>query len=546
MPAHQQPEKRLPVMGTCGFVSGHDFSRAADAVRSMRALAPAGRILESQLKIRQITAASKARTVLVAGSLIFILLAGCKPVGPNYNRPTYQAPAVYKEAGASTVVTPPPNPTGGGWQPATPSDGMLRGKWWEIYQDPQLNSLEDRIADNNQSLRQALETYLAARDQVTAARANLFPTLSGNLSASRDQISANRPTATKGGVTNYGDLAIGGQASWEPDFWGRIRRTVEAARESSQASAADMANIDLSLHAEMAADYFQLRGLDAQTKLLTATVSDLENQLDLTQRRMAGGVATGADVAQSLTQLEIVRAQLADIGVARAQFEHAIGTIANYNLSDFTIPPSPLDLPLPKVPVGVPSQLLQRRPDIAAAERQTAAANEQIGIAVSAFYPTISLGGAGGFESASPGTWIQGPSALWSLGAQAAQLLFDAGQRRALTSEARHSYEAQAAGYRNTVFQAFNDVEDQLSGLRILEQESVVEKRAVASAQNSFDLSNQRYKGGVTSYLEVLTAETTLIDNQRTAIDLQTRQFVASVGLVRSLGGGWDVTQLPK
>jgi NodT family efflux transporter outer membrane factor (OMF) lipoprotein len=546
MPAHQQPEKRLPVMGTCGFVSGHDFSRAADAVRSMRALAPAGRILESQLKIRQITAASKARTVLVAGSLIFILLAGCKPVGPNYNRPTYQAPAVYKEAGASTVVTPPPNPTGGGWQPATPSDGMLRGKWWEIYQDPQLNSLEDRIADNNQSLRQALETYLAARDQVTAARANLFPTLSGNLSASRDQISANRPTATKGSVTNYGDLAIGGQASWEPDFWGRIRRTVEAARESSQASAADMANIDLSLHAEMAADYFQLRGLDAQTKLLTATVSDLENQLDLTQRRMAGGVATGADVAQSLTQLEIVRAQLADIGVARAQFEHAIGTIANYNLSDFTIPPSPLDLPLPKVPVGVPSQLLQRRPDIAAAERQTAAANEQIGIAVSAFYPTISLGGAGGFESASPGTWIQGPSALWSLGAQAAQLLFDAGQRRALTSEARHSYEAQAAGYRNTVFQAFNDVEDQLSGLRILEQESVVEKRAVASAQNSFDLSNQRYKGGVTSYLEVLTAETTLIDNQRTAIDLQTRQFVASVGLVRSLGGGWDVTQLPK
>ncbi len=546
MPAHQQPEKRLPVIGTCGFVSGHDFSRAADAARSMRALAPAGRILESQSKIRQISAASKARTVLVAGSLIFILLAGCKPVGPNYTRPTYQAPTVYKEAGASTVVTPPPNPTGGGWQPATPSDGMLRGKWWEIYQDPQLNSLEDRIADNNQSLRQALETYLAARDQVSAARANLFPTLSGNVSASRDQVSANRPTASKGGVTSYSDLAIGGQASWEPDFWGRIRRTVEAARESSQASAADMANIDLSLHAEMAADYFQLRGLDAQTKLLTATVSDLENQLDLTQRRMAGGVATGADVAQSLTQLETVRAQLADIGVARAQFEHAIGTIANYNLSDFTIPPSPLDLPLPKVPVGVPSQLLQRRPDIAAAERQTAAANEQIGIAVSAFYPTISLGGAGGFESGNPGTWIQGPSALWSLGAQAAQLLFDAGQRRALTSEARHSYEAQVAGYRNAVFQAFNDVEDQLSGLRILEQESVVEKRAVASAQNSFDLSNQRYKGGVTSYLEVLTAEATLIDNQRTAIDLETRQFVASVGLVRSLGGGWDVTQLPK
>jgi NodT family efflux transporter outer membrane factor (OMF) lipoprotein len=423
---------------------------------------------------------------------------------------------------------------------------MLRGKWWEIYQDPQLNQLEDRIATNNQGLRQALETYLAARDQVSAARANLFPTLSGNLSASRDRVSANRPLASKGGVTDYGDLVIGGQASWEPDFWGRIRRTVEAARESAQASAADMASVDLSLHAEMASDYFQLRGLDAQTRLLTATVADLESQLDLTQRRLAGGIGTEADVAQARTQLETVRAQLVDIGVARAQFEHAIGTIANLNLSGFSIPPSPLDLPLPTVPVGVPSQLLERRPDIAAAERLAAAANEQIGIAVSAFYPTINLGGAGGFESANPGTWIQGPSSLWSLGAQAAQLLFDAGQRRALTSQARHNYEAQAASYRNTVFLAFNDVEDQLSGLRILEQESGVEQRAVASAQQSFDLSNQRYKGGVTSYLEVLTAEATLLGNQRTAIDLQTRQFVASVGLVRSLGGGWDRSQLPK
>jgi NodT family efflux transporter outer membrane factor (OMF) lipoprotein len=484
--------------------------------------------------------------MLASLTAVLVLLTACKPVGPNYNRPIYQAPAAYKETGSSTVAVPPPNPAGGGWQPATPSDEMLRGKWWEIYQDPQLNQLEDRIADNNQSLRQALETYLAARDQVRAARANLFPTLSGNISASRDQVSANRPTAPPGGVTDYNDLVIGGQASWEPDFWGRIRRSVEAARESAQASAADVANIDLSLHAEMAADYFQLRGLDAQTKLLTATVADLENQLDLTQRRLAGGVAAEADVAQARTQLEEVRAQLVDIGVARAQFEHAIGTIANYDLSSFSIPSSPLDLALPKVPVGVPSQLLQRRPDIAAAERLAAAANEQIGIAVSAFYPTISLGGAGGFESANPGTWIQGPSALWSLGGQAAELLFDAGQRHALTDQARHNYESQVAAYRNTVFQAFNDVEDQLSGLRILEQESIVEQRAVASAQNSFDLSNQRYKGGVTSYLEVLTAESALLGNQRTAIDLETRQFVASVSLVRALGGGWDVTQLPK
>jgi NodT family efflux transporter outer membrane factor (OMF) lipoprotein len=473
-----------------------------------------------------------------------VFLAGCKPVGPDYNRPGYQAPAAYKETGASTIATPPPNPAGGGWQPANPSDGMLRGKWWEIYQDPQLNQLEDRIAANNPGLRQALETYLAARDQVSVARANLFPTLSAGVSASRDRVSANRPMASS--VTDYNDLVIGGQASWEPDFWGRIRRTVEAARESAQASAADMANVDLSLHAEMASDYFQLRGLDAQAKLLRATVTDLENQLDLTQRRLAGGVATEADVAQARTQLETVRAQMVDVGVARAQFEHAIGTIASLNLSDFSIPPSPLDIPLPKVPAGVPSQLLERRPDIAAAERLAAAANEQIGIAVSAFYPTINLGGAGGFESTSPGTWIQGPSSLWSLGAQATELLLDAGQRHALTEQARHNYEAQAAAYRNTVFLAFNDVEDQLSGLRILEQESGAEQRAVRSAQQSFDLSNQRYKGGVTSYLEVLTAEATLLGNQRTAIDLQTRQFVASVGLVRALGGGWDTTQLPK
>ena len=481
--------------------------------------------------------------VLVAAGF----LTACKPVGPNYNRPGYEAPPAYKEAGASTVLIPPPNPAnGGGWQPAAPSDGMLRGKWWEIYQDPQLNQLEERIDPNNQTLRQALETYLAARDQVAAARSALYPRLSAGPSVTREHISSNGPSYAAGKPTGYNDLVVDAQASWEPDFWGRIRRTVEAARENSQASAADQANIDLSLHAEMAADYFQLRGLDSETKLLNATVADLEHQLDLAQRRLEGGVATGVDVAQAKTQLETVRAQLIDLGVARAQYEHAIGTIANLKLSEFSIPPSPLDLPLPKVPVGVPSQLLERRPDIAAAERRAAAANAQIGIAVSAFYPTINLTGEGGFESLHFGTWIQGPSALWTLGAQATQLLFDAGQRRALTDQARHAYEAQVAAYRSAIFQAFNDVEDQLSGLRILEQETGVEQKAVESAQHSFDLSNQRYKGGVTSYLEVLIAEATLLQNQRTSIDLQTRQFVASVGLVRALGGGWDASQLPK
>jgi NodT family efflux transporter outer membrane factor (OMF) lipoprotein len=483
-----------------------------------------------------------------------ILFTGCKPVGPNYNRPEYEAPPAYKETGATTVLQPPPAPTGGAWQPANPSDGLLRGKWWEIYQDPQLNQLEERIASNNQTLRQALETYLAARDQITVARAAFYPSLSAGPSAQREKISDNGPSFSPGKPTTYSDFQLTGQASWEPDFWGRIRRTVETARSSAQASAADAANIDLSLHAEMAVDYFQLRGLDAQLRLFAATIADLQDQLDLTQRRLAGGIGTEADVAQAKTQLETVRAQLIDLGVARAQYEHAIGTIANANLSEFKIPFSPLvltplqsqDLSLPRVPVGVPSQLLERRPDIAAAERRAANANAQIGIAVSAYYPTITLTGIGGFESMQPGTLIQGPSALWSLGAQASELLFDAGKRHALTDSARHSYEAQAAAYKAVVMAAFNDVEDQLSGLRILEQESTVEQHAVESAQHSYEVSSQRYKGGVTSYLEVLTAEAALLQNQRTAVDLQTRQFVSSVGLVRALGGGWDASQLPK
>ena len=443
-------------------------------------------------------------------------------------------------------MVPPPNPAGGAWQPANPSDGMLKGKWWEIYQDPQLNSLEERIDSNNVQLRQAMETYLAARDQVSAARASLYPTLSaGALDQPRQDFGRTvrwrRPASP-----TYNDFAIAGQASWEPDFWGRIRRTVEQARENAQASAADAANVGLTLHAEMATDYFALRGLDSQIKLLTATVADLERQLDLTQRRFAGGVATAVDVAQAQTQLETVRAQLVDVGVARAQYEHAIGTIANYDLVRLQHPALAARSHAAQSSAGravatarAPARHRHSRAPDRRGQRADRHCRQRL---LSHHYPQRK----GGFESANPGTWIQGPSSLWSLGAQAAELLFDAGQRHALTDEARHAYEAQADGYRNTVFQAFDDVEDQLSSLRILEQESGVEQRAVDAAQHSFDLSNARYKGGVTSYLEVLTAEQTLIQNQRTAIDLETRQFAASVGLVRALGGGWDVTQLPK
>jgi NodT family efflux transporter outer membrane factor (OMF) lipoprotein len=489
---------------------------------------------------------SAASALPCAALAALVLLSGCKPVGPDYSRPNVTAPPSYKEVGASTVA-PPPNPANGGaWTPASPSDGMLRGKWWEIYNDAELNKLEDLVTPQNQTIRAALETYLAAHDQVVVARANFYPFLSAGPGFSHDKVSAHRPLAVAGSPTSYNDLTLEGQASWEPDFWGRIRRTVEAARENAQASAADLANTDLLLHAELAQDYFELRGLDSQSQLLRATVDSDQKQVDLNEHLLEGGVVTQVVVAQALTQLDTVRAQLIDVNEGRAEYEHAIATLVNLEAGQLTLPPSPLNPPLPTVPIGVPSQLIERRPDIAASERRVAAANAQVGIAIAAFYPNITLSGAGGFESTHGGTWISGPSSLWSLGAQATELLFDAGQRHAVTDQARHVYESQSATYKATVLGAFNEVEDRLSDLRVLEQESAVEDRAVVEAQQSLELSNQRYKGGATSYLEVLIAETTLLANQRTQADLQTRRFAASVLLIRALGGGWDVTQLPK
>jgi NodT family efflux transporter outer membrane factor (OMF) lipoprotein len=422
---------------------------------------------------------------------------------------------------------------------------MLRGKWWEVYNDPQLNALEDQISGQNQNLRAATENYLAARDQVRIARADFFPTLNGSASGERAKVSSHRPLVPAGAGTQYTDLQLGGQASWEPDLWGRIRRNVEASRESAQANAADLANLDLVLHAELATDYFELRGLDSDARLLERAVADYQHQLELNQQLVKGGLATEVVVAQALTQLETTRAQLVDVNQARNRFEHAIATLVNKEAREVTLQPAPLDQELPPIPVGVPSQLIERRPDIAATERRTAEANARIGIAVGAYYPNVVIGGGGGFESTNIGTLIQGPSALWSLGAQATQILFDAGRRRAVTEQARHLYEADAATYRATVLSAFNEVEDRLSDLRILDQETTTEQRAVAAAQHSLDLSNQRYRGGVTNYLEVLVAETALLTNQRTLTDLKARQFAASVGLVRALGGGWDTTQLP-
>jgi NodT family efflux transporter outer membrane factor (OMF) lipoprotein len=484
--------------------------------------------------------ALRLRGFVLSGAAL--LFSGCT-VGPNYHRPDAPTAPAFKES--SVVPVPPPNPPGGGWKQVSPSDSAIRANWWEIYQDPELDKLETQVAVSNQTLKASYEQYMQARAAVQVFRSQYYPTLSVAPSGSRNRQSINRPLYLPGSKSTYSDYLVQGQVSWEPDLWGNIRRAVESQRATAQATAADLANVDLSLRSELATDYFEMRGLDTQQRLLDTTVEQFQQYLELTQTRYKGGVATDSDVALAQTQLDQTRAQAIDVGVARAQFQHAIATLIGVPASNFELPPSPLDLALPQVPVGVPSQLLERRPDVAAAERRTDAANAQIGIAIAAYYPTINLSATGGFESAAPSTLIQGPSSLWSLGGSAVELLFDAGRRHALTEEAGDSYQQNVANYRETVLQAFQEVEDNLSGLRILGSESVAQQRAVDSAIRSLNISTTRYKGGVTTYLEVITAQTTQLTNQRTAADITTRQFAASVQLIKALGGGWDTTKLP-
>jgi NodT family efflux transporter outer membrane factor (OMF) lipoprotein len=467
-------------------------------------------------------------------------LAGCT-AGPNYHRPSVPVAPAFSHA------VPPPNPLNGSWKQAQPSDTVLRGRWWEIYNDSQLNALEDKVAVSNQTLKAAMDEYFQAREQVHVARSNYYPTVGAGPSVSRTRESYNQPNTQRSATKyQYNTFALDGQALWEPDLWGRVRRSVEQARANAQASAADLANVELSIRSELATDYFEMRGLDTQQALLDSTVNAYTDYYNLTQIRFNGGVATDVDVAEAETQLKATRAQAIDIGVARSQYEHAIATLVGTSASSFSLPAIPLQLRLPVVPPGVPSELLERRPDIAAAERRVDAANAQIGVAITAYYPTITLSGVGGFESANPGTWIQGPSALWALGGSALETLFDAGRRHAITQQARDAYDMQVANYRQTVLVAFQEVEDNLVALRVLYEEGTVEKTAVDSARRSLLLSTKRYKGGVTTYLEVLTAQTAQLNNERTEADITTRQFAASVALVKALGGGWNTAQLPK
>ena len=465
-------------------------------------------------------------------AIAVLQLSGCT-VGPKYHTPVAQTPPASKEVGD--------------WKPAQPNDQNLGGNWWTIFQDPQLDALEVQVNVSNQNLKAAEAQYQQARAVLRYSRADYYPTVTAAPSASRTKTSAHRPppNAIFNGIT-YNDFVLPVDFAYQVDVWGRIRRTVESYREQAQASAADLATVNLSMHADLAIDYFQARSLDAEEQLLNSTVTEYEQALELIQSRYAGGIASEVEVEQATTQLETTRAQAVDVGVARSQFEHAIAILIGKPPADFSLPPLPLATPPPPIPVSVPSELLERRPDIAAAERRVASANAQIGVAKAAYYPLVNLGASGGFESSVITTLIQGPSGLWSVGLSATETLFDAGRRRAASDEAIAAYDQTVANYRETVLTGFQQVEDNVAALRILEHEAQIQERAVVAAQKYLDLAITRYKGGVTSYLEVTVAQTAALSDEVTAVNILGRRMVDAVTLVQALGGGWDRSALPE
>lgn len=465
----------------------------------------------------------RAHLVLVA-----LMLSACS-FAPAYKTPDSAPPtAVYKEASD--------------WKPAEPADSAARGAWWVIFQDPALDGLEAQVADANQDLKAAYARLLQARAATRIARADLFPTLTLGSSATRARSSVNSPTFPKGAEPVGNNFNLQADLSYEIDVWGRVRNAVAAARANQQASAADLATLNLAIHAELAGDYFSLRSQDAQQQLLDQTAEDYTKALTLTQNLYNGGAAALTDVAQAQAQLQTARTQAADIRLQRAQSEHAIAVLLGQNPAAFHLDASPLPAAAvpPPIDPGLPSSLLERRPDVAAAERRTAAANAQIGVARAAYFPVFSLGAAAGFDSTSTSNWLSAPSRLWSVGPGAGLLtVFDAGRHRAQSAQARAAYDEQVANYRNTVLTAYQEVEDNLAALRQLQQESVSEAAAVKATAAALEQAQYRYKAGLVTYLEVATAENTSLQAQLANVSIQLRRLSASVLLVKALGGSW-------
>ncbi len=455
---------------------------------------------------------------------LFLLFAACV-VGPDYRRPDAPVPEAYKENAA--------------WKTAQPADAVTRGAWWEVFDDPQLNGLEEQINLSNQTVKAAEAQVRQALALVQMARASYFPFVTGGVSFTRSESSATLTKSQAVGGSTTSDYLLPVNLSWEADVWGRIRRTVEASRDSAEASAADLESARLSAQSALAQAYFQLRTVDTQRQLFQATVTAYQKALQLTQNRYGGGVAGKADVLQSQTLLESTQAQLIDLGVQRAQLEHALALLIGKPASAFSLAETPSNLVPPAVPVALPSELLERRPDIAAAERRVAAANAQIGVATAAFFPRFTLGLLGGYESGVAANWLTWPSHFWSLGPALAQTLFAGGSLRALTDQARAAYDGAAASYRQTVLTGFQEVEDNLAALRLLEGEARVQEAAVQAAQQLLTVTMNQYRAGIVSYLNVIVAQTTALANERAAVDIAGRRMTATVLLIKALGGGW-------
>ncbi len=472
-----------------------------------------------------------------------LLGVGCA-VGPRYARPEVTVPAFFKEepAAGSTLAVQ--------WQRADPGDDVLRTNWWEIFQDPQLSALAEQVEVSNQTVAQAEARFQAARAAIRGARANLFPTVTAGASVDRSRSSSRRIVTSDSaggaaGGTTVTDHQLPIDFSYEADLWGRVRRGVEASVATAVAAGADVETALLSMRAELVSDYFELRGLDARIAFLDKTVAAYERALRLTTARYDQGIASGVDVAQAQTQLDTARAQATDLQVARAQFEHAIASLVGKAPADLSIAPAATEAEPPVIPVTLPSRLVERRPDVAAAERRVAAANAQIGVTQAAFFPHLLLTAGGGLESSTLSKLLSWPSRFWSIGPSLVETVFDGGSRRSLKEQAVANYQETIAVYRQTVLTAFQDVEDGIVASRVLADEAQQLDAAVASATRSLEIANARYAGGVTTYLEVITAQTAVLGNQLAAVDVATRRMTASVRLIEALGGGWTTADLP-
>jgi NodT family efflux transporter outer membrane factor (OMF) lipoprotein len=466
------------------------------------------------------------------------VLGACS-FAPRYETPpTAVPPSAFQESPGAA----PAGQKSADWKTAQPADEQHRGAWWELFDDPQLDTLEARVTDANQNIKAAFARLQQARAQTRIARAAYFPTVTVDPGATRFRSSLNSPGYVATKPTTRNDFLLEADVSYEFDVWGRVRNSVASARASEQANAADLATLDLSTHAELASDYFTVRSQDTQQELLDRTATDYASALELTQHLYNGGAAALADLDQAKAQLESARTQAADMRLHRAQTEHAIAVLLGESASTFHLDPQPLALDVlpPAVAPGLPSALLERRPDVAAAERRVAAANAQIGVARAAYFPVFSLLGVAGFESTRTSNWITAPSRLWSIGPSAVLTVFDGGLHRAQSAAAHAAYDEQVADYRSAVLAAYQEVEDNLVALRQLQQESVSEAAAVTATTGALEQAQFRYRAGIVTYLEVVAAENASLTARLSAADIQVRRLIASVQLVKALGGGWD------